>query len=1057
MPPKNPAPAALAAALGVGLVALALGAAPAAASDLNDAGDFALIASDGFTKTVDGAFFSDPERTDFPNLQPNEGKGGDTRAWAMTLYKRDLWVTDSNSRFQGADAGGQIWRYRPSSPDEAGDWGLGGTWDLMYESPRVAPLLIALGGFPSDAVRDYGYREMITCSAGDKVPRIYAGTFGIPGHILYYQPLLKTFRKTSDEGLFNTLQDLIDRTFDMGYRSLACYRGRLWASPAGQLTDFDTTEHPVVLMNPDPAHGAPWQRTIDVSDPASHPLADTGNIGIFQMEVVGDYLYAAVINRETGMELWRGDGRDCPLPWKSDAPCNMIWTKIIDNGAGRPPDAVAAVVDNGGATLGVFGNDLYLGLAESGIAGFSLPELVRVPNAGTAPSADPSVPHTWELLVGWPRRNFDQPSERLPGLENLECHNLGDMANTAPPFWDFMLTELDNDEQTDDCLPTSNMGPGMNLDLPDPQWSGLRTGPSNYFWRFAEHQGELFMSTSDVFAALAGEPLRFPLLKSPDGVTWSAIADTGLSEPVTFAGRSLLSVPHLGLALGTVDVFGSRVYIGTTLPPGHLVPPAPKGSGDQLIFDWGKIGMVDAQLDASASSDPFGGGGITAYEWFAGSLDQLGTTCPGLDANDAFSNALEPEVTDLASRIGDQTVVDHRYTLRVTDVDGLVNCKQITITASYNLPPTVQVMSGVPYGPPDADGVGTLPLVKMIDFDGDGTESYDVTGWCRDDLAKLERCELVVMSAPGNALSDVSDTSTQPALCTDLEECEVSASVSTPDTVDNAAARGAPQPEMYLIAVDDAGYEVRFQWRSLTQRISDTQDNDVPICRNADVYIGAHHDTEIRVDPSAGDRPVCLDPDGDPMIYSDGGVDPSIGAVAFDGFIEYRPEDFTVPGIDTLEFMAEDPSAPTSTPTTLRVNIVEDTTGPEVTVGFPTEGARYLRPGLRRGCGTPDQADICGSASDSRSEVVAVELSIRRISDGNWWNGTGFVAGDPVWLAAAGTESWRLGGFLPLVSGDYRVQARARDTFDNVGTSEPVDFTFSVSLLHLVLSRLFGF
>jgi hypothetical protein len=54
----------------------------------------------------------------------------------------------------------------------------------------------------------------------------------------------------------------------------------------------------------------------------------------------------------------------------------------------------------------------------------------------------------------------------------------------------------------------------MNLDLPDPQWSGLKTCPSNYFWRFAEHQGEPFMSTSDVFAALAGEPLRFPLSRS---------------------------------------------------------------------------------------------------------------------------------------------------------------------------------------------------------------------------------------------------------------------------------------------------------------------------------------------------------------------------------------------------------------------------------------------------------------------------------------------------------------------------------------------------------------
>jgi hypothetical protein len=645
------------------------------------------------------------------------------------------------------------------------------------------------------------------------------------------------------------------------------------------------------------------------------------------------------------------------------------------------------------------------------------------------------------------------------------------------------MTALDDDALADDCLPTTNMGPGVNLDLPDPQWSGLKVGPSAYLWRFAEHQGEVFLGTIDVFAPLVpGEPLAFNLLKSADGVSWSAVTRDGFGDPVNFGARTLLSAPDLGLAVGTVGVSGNpaggfqgvsgiRTYIGTTAPPGNLVPPVPNGGGNQVIYDWNKAGMVDAVLDASASADPFGGGGISSYEWFAGSLDQLGTRCAGVDANDAFSSDVTPQVEDLASRIGDQTRVEHWFTLRVTDVDGLVNCDQVRITASYDLPPTLELHTHVPYGPPDADGAVAVPIVKMIDFEDDGAESYDVTGWCRDDLSRLVRCELVPVEGLSNlgafdlpeiTLSSVSDTTTQPDLCSGLNECQVSASVRNPvitiaENLTGAAAAAIDvQPDVELIAVDEAGNETRFRWESLTQQILDSGDNDPPVCRNADVYMTAGVDTETEVDPAAGPRPICIDPDGDPINYMDDGVEPLLGTVAFDGTIEYTPDDFTAPGIDALEFLAADPTPQTSTATTLRVNIVDDTIGPEVSVSFPVQDTSYLRLGLKAGCGTPRQPDICGSANDAQSGITAVEVSIERISDGRWWNGSGFVQGDPVWLSATGTEGWRLGGFLPLLGGDYRVQARARDTFANLGVSEPVGFRVSVSLLQQLLSRLLG-
>jgi len=1055
--PKNRSTLTLASLCALGLACFSVAA--LAVSDLSDNGDFAPIATAGFTRTVDGAYFADAQRTQFPNLQPNsDGKRPNFYSWSMAWFKNALWVGTNNFGTGGNQGGGQIWRYRPSSLDEAGDWGLSGTWDLMYDSPFAGPL-VALVTQLTDIKRDFGYRSMAVCDAGDKIPRLYVGSFGLPGRILYYAPLRKTFKETSRKGLFTGAPSLLNLSLDLAHRALACYRGRLWTSPAGYFGDVDTTPHPVLMMNPDPAGGAPWQRLVDVSDPASHPLADPDNIGIFQAEVVGAYLYLSVVNRTSGLELWRGDGKDCPPPWESDGPCHMVWTKIIDNGAGRPPDVPGNPIDNGGATLGVIGDDLYVGAGDSGVEGFVHAELIRVPNAGTPPSADPAVPHTWELLVGWPRRDFGKPAERLPGLENLECHNVGDMADTAPPFWTEPLTQLDGDDLVDDCLPTSNMGPGFNLDLPDPQWSGLKLGAIAYLWRFAYHQGDVLVGTTDHFGDMVpGEPEGFSLLKSSDGVHWSAVSRDGLGDPDNWGLRSMQSVPDLGLVVGTTNFSGNQVYIGTTLPPSDRVPPAPDGGGDQLIFDWGKTGKVDAQLDASKSADPFGGGGITHYEWFAGSLDQLGSTCSNLDANDAFSTQVAVEVTDLTSKAGDQTAIDHWYTLRVTDVDGLVNCKEVKITASYDLPPTVEVHTGVPYGPPDADGEATLPLVKTIDFDGDGVESYDVTGLCKDDFAELVRCELVPVDVPGNTLSAVSDTRTQPGLCSGLGECSVSATVSTPAPDSRAAALGATdgRPDLYLIAVDQAGHETRFRWESLTQVIADNPGNDAPVCRNADVYMIPGVDTQIQVNPAVGEPPVCVDPDGDAMAYTDGGADPALGTVAFDGTLTYTPDDFTIPGVDQLEFLATDPAPASSSTTTLRVNMIADTTGPEVTVDFPAQHASYLRRGLKAGCGTASEADLCGSASDARSQVTAVEVSVQRLADGTWWNGTNFVAGEPMWLPASGTNSWSLDGFLPRIGGDFRIQARARDTFDNLGVSEPVDFHISFSLLQQLFARLFG-
>jgi len=1098
--------------LGLGAISASLTA--EAASALDDPGDFAQIAKNGFALTVDHAFYADPQKTVFPNLQPNIGSDRNNWGWSMAWFENSLWVgtnelePDSDGNYYGAE----IWRYFPSHFDTSGDWGLSGKWKRVFKSPRVNPLLaaaLAYAGIPNGP-RDIGYRYMTVCNAGDGVDRLYVNSFGIPAQVLYWDG--HTFKPTSHEGTYTHPKDVVNGSADLGARSGVCFRGHYLMSFAGTPEDVDISHHPAVFMNSDPAHGAPWEVVVDVRgplpdgtpDPNAHPLADPDNLGIFQLEAVGDrYVYLSTINRTTGSQIWRGDGKDCLEPWMGDGHCNFTWTRIIERGGGRPADlpGITPTIDNAGATLGVFGNDLYVAFAESRYFGRTFAELARIPNAGSPPPGDDeSAPHTWQLLVGWARKDY-LTNASARGLGNLDCTNPGDMPNdiselspTAQTFWSYLadlflpetgdpdlplLEELDDpgDSANDDCFPATGAGPGFPRgDQKDP----FVLGPASYFWRFREHDGDLFIATLDLLGPIIPDnPAGFDLLKTTNGVDYTLVVDDGLGNPNNYGVRGLESVPfgaiwsisrhgpvpHV-LALSTTNPFegstdpggspngGAEVFIGTTAPGPDAAPRANAGY-DQMVLDTGKLGEVTFTLDGSGR-DTFGGGGLAAdpYRWFRGSLESLGGDCTQLNPADAFSSAADPQDTR-ASMVGDQTALIYSYVLQVTDQDGHRGCDEVQITASYDLPPTVELHTSVPYGPPDGDGTDTLPVVKMIDFDDDGAETYDVTGLCKDDLAKLVRCELVVTGVPGNTLSKVSDTGTRPGLCTGLGECRVSASVRTPETRANAAAGGQSRPETYLIAVDQAGHEARFRWESLTQRIVNETGNDPPICRNADVLMTAGVDTQIEVDPAAGDRPICVDADGDPMTYLDGGVDPAIGTVAFDGTITYTPNHSSSPAADQLEFVAQDLVPAASGPTTLRVNLVADTAGPEVIVDFPVQGARYLRPGLKAGCGTWAK-DVCGSASDSQSQVTAVEGSIQRMADEAWWDGSAFVPGDPVWMPAVGTAAWRLSGFTPSGGGDYRVQARARDTFDNLGLSEPVDFTLSVSLLRQLFAKLFG-
>ena len=198
---------------------------------------------------------------------------------------------------------------------------------------------------------------MKACDCGSFGERLYIATLGVPGRILYtdgnavYEAstLGLNYRIAEDmAGLIDLASLLSTGTtdgsttemlqMDLGYRAMACFKDRLWISPAGTFDDVDTADqHPVILANENPASAvSPWEEMLDVRE---GPLGKETNLGIFQFQPRGDDLYIGVINRDTdddgGAEVWKGDA--------SSGPDAMTWTKVVKAGAGVTENSIATM------------------------------------------------------------------------------------------------------------------------------------------------------------------------------------------------------------------------------------------------------------------------------------------------------------------------------------------------------------------------------------------------------------------------------------------------------------------------------------------------------------------------------------------------------------------------------------------------------------------------------------------------------------------------------------------------------------------------------------------
>ena len=106
-----------------------------------------------------------------------------------------------------------------------------------------------------------------------------------------------------------------------------------------------------------------------------------------------------------------------------------------------------------------------------------------------------------------------------------------------------------------------------------------------------------------------------------------------------------------------------------------------------------------------------------------------------------------------------------------------------------------------------------------------------------------------------------------------------------------------------------------------------------------------------------------------------------------------------------------------------------DVSPPSSTFTFPAASGAYNSAGWNAGC----SSGICGTSSDSGSGVQRIELSIRRLSNGRYWNGSGFTPLTETWVLATGTTSWRYNlAASSLAAGSYTVRVRATDTAGNV-------------------------
>jgi hypothetical protein len=322
------------------------------------------------------------------------GRSANMTARTMSVFKGALFVGTSGARVSSSDDAPRIWRYQPETE----------CWSIAYEAPLIdwtpradVPDLQVVkhirGADPSRisparrdgtrVPRDSGFRSMCVFQGiADSAPALYVTTMSRTGSVFLRSEDGSRFEQVGEPGLGN--RDVYS------YRGLTSFNGRLFASPAGTLTDtyFDRNLAPeaLVYVTDDPSSGK-WFR-------ASEPgFGDPGNEAVYSLCAAHDRLYAATANPERGFQLWQTYAEGDP-PYE--------WHPVILDGGGAFNHNLAA------ATMVEFKGQLYVGSGITGLGyhavhdiGPASAELMRVRPDGT-----------WDLIAG--RVRFTPDGLKVP-------------------------------------------------------------------------------------------------------------------------------------------------------------------------------------------------------------------------------------------------------------------------------------------------------------------------------------------------------------------------------------------------------------------------------------------------------------------------------------------------------------------------------------------------------------------------------------------------------------------------------------------------------------------
>ena len=396
-----------------------------------------------------------------------------------------IWPIECPDDIYQMDRRAQIWCHDPELD----------SWREVFRAPMVE-------GLEGEIVpREIGYRAMsIFQGESDTEPALYVATTSPgKGHgaLILRSEDGEFFEPVSQYGIVGLPTTTV--------RNLVAFKGRLLTAPTGSRGgNVNTGQIPIVYESRDPSR-------VGWSAASPSGFGDPGNQSIFELEVMGDHLYAGTFNLD-GYQVWRSNLEGSP-PY--------TWECMLRDGAGRGP------LNQSVASMHAFKDALYVG---SGIQGGGYDRIHQVgPDAAELVRIHPDG--HWDLIIG-NQRDTDQGHKRV-------------LSGLGPGFGNFFN--------------------GYFWRMADHEgWLYLGTYDSSIMLRWISQAqfgsfGKDFLDRVGLEALIAHHG-GFDLWRSHDGENWLPVDTRGFGTAYNFGVRTMVSTPY-GLYLGTANPFGPKVAL----------------------------------------------------------------------------------------------------------------------------------------------------------------------------------------------------------------------------------------------------------------------------------------------------------------------------------------------------------------------------------------------------------------------------------------------------------------------------------------------------------------